>query len=165
MTTVTVLLHNMKKAPEKQELFLFSILILLVSLCHLSLIHSGQCILQNLRKVHMIGLRKCIQPSRNCQIFSNRFIPIPLRIGVHVEHQYIYKPIRAVWMNSSPVACCRHCAAFFHFIQYPAGGSIGCHSYRIFQGIPFTDAAGKIRNNHRISAWLIFARIEASRIK
>lgn len=44
----------MKKAPEKQELFLFSILALLVSLCHLSLIHSGQCILQNLRKVHMI---------------------------------------------------------------------------------------------------------------
>lgn len=43
----------MKKAPEKQELFLFSILALLVSLCHLSLIHSGQCILQNLRKVHM----------------------------------------------------------------------------------------------------------------
>ena len=53
----------MKKAPEKQELFLFSILALLVSLCHLSLIHSGQCILQNLRKVHMIDLRKCIQHS------------------------------------------------------------------------------------------------------
>ena len=31
----------MKKAPEKQELFLFSILALLVSLCHLSLIHNG----------------------------------------------------------------------------------------------------------------------------
>ena len=70
----------MKKAPEKQELFLFSILALLVSLCHLSLIHSGQCILQNLRKVHMIDLRKCIQ-------HSHLLFPLP-----HFTPQFIMLP-------------------------------------------------------------------------
>lgn len=69
----------MKKAPEKQWLSLLGILTLHVSLCHLSLIHSDQGILQNLRKVHMIGLYKYIQPRRNRQIFSDRLISMALR--------------------------------------------------------------------------------------
>lgn len=101
----------MKKAPEKQWLSLLGILTLHVSLCHLSLIHSDQGILQNLRKVHMIGLYKYIQPRRNHQIFSDRLISMPLRVGIHVQHQYIRKSIRPIWMNGAPISCDRHRAA------------------------------------------------------
>lgn len=81
----------MKKVPEKQELFLFSILALRVSLCHLSPIHSGQCILQNLRKVHIIGLRKCIQHSHLCFLYliSPQFIMLPY--GYFTDSPSIYR--------------------------------------------------------------------------
>lgn len=56
-------------------LLFLNLLTLRSLLCHLSLIHRGQCILQNLRKVYMIGFCECIQPGRNRQIFRTALFP------------------------------------------------------------------------------------------